>query len=477
MMIHTIAARLLLCLLLSTGFAIPLFAQETALDRYVARPDAAYGWKLVGTLSGPGCRGFVLELTSQSWRSEAEVDRPVWKHWLTIVRPDRVTTSKGILFIGAGSNLNPAPTAISERAALMANETGAIVAELGMVPNQPLRFADSKDKARSEDDLIAYTRVKHFTTKDDFWLVRLAMVKSGVRAMDAIQAFLASAEGGGLKVDEFIVAGGSKRGWTTWLVGAVDKRVVAIMPLVIDALNSEAITRHHFEVYGFFSDALDDYVNHGLFPHKIGTPEYQAVLRIEDAYHYRHRERLKIPKFLINASGDEFFLPDNAQFYYHEMPDEKHLRYVPNAKHNLAGSDAVQSMIAFCQSVLAGTPRPRFSWKKEKDGSLRVTTIDRPAEVNLWQATNPNARDFRLDTIGRGYTHTRLLETQDGIYVGRVNKPAKGYTAFFLELVYPNSADGSGKHPFKFTTEVSVVPDVLPFKFRDAAKKYAKTKK
>ena len=54
------------------------------------------------------------------------------------------------------------------------------------------------------------------------------------------------------------------------------------MPTVIDALNSEAITRHHFEAYGFFSPALKDYVNHGLFPHKIGTPEYRAVLAVED---------------------------------------------------------------------------------------------------------------------------------------------------------------------------------------------------
>ena len=45
--------------------------------------------------------------------------------------------------------------------------------------------------------------------------------------------------------------------------------------------NSEQITRHHFEAYGFFSSALKDYVEHGLFPLKIGTPEYQAVLRID----------------------------------------------------------------------------------------------------------------------------------------------------------------------------------------------------
>jgi PhoPQ-activated pathogenicity-related protein len=447
-------------------FSYSTLAQETALDRYIAKPDPVYGWKLVNTIQGEGYRGFVLELTSQTWRSAAEVDRPVWKHWLTVVKPDKVVADKALLFIGSGSNRNPAPVRVSERSARIALETNSVVADLGMVPNQPLFFADSKDKARSEDDLIAYTRVKHFVTKDDEWLVRLAMVKSGVRALDAVQEFLASEAGGKLKIEQFVVAGGSKRGWTTWLVAAVDKRVVAIMPL-----NSEAITRHHFEALGYFSPALDDYVNHGLFPHKIGTPEYQAVLRIEDAYHYRQRDRLKIPKFLINASGDEFFLPDNAQFYYHDLPEEKHLRYVPNTKHNLADSDAVESMLAFYQAILNNKPRPRFSWKKEKNGALVVKVVDQPSAVNLWQATNPEARDFRLDTIGKTYTSTPLSAAQDGTYRANVPKPTRGYTAFFVELIFPSG----GKYPFKFTTEVSVVPDVLPFKFKDAAQKYAST--
>ena len=441
-------------------------AQETYLDNYIARPDPAYSWKLESTIPGDGCTAYVLKLTSQSWRTAAEVDRPVWTHWLTVVKPTTVRHNKALLFIGGGNNNDAAPKTISERAKRFATETGTVIAELGMVPNQPLFFSDSKDKGRFEDDLIAYTRVKQMATKDDSWLVRLAMVKSGVRALDAIQEFMKSEAGGGVRIDEFVVSGGSKRGWTTWLVAVVDRRVVAIMPAVIDALNSEVITRHHYEAYGFFSTALNDYVNHGLFPHKIGTPEYQYILKIEDPYHYRSRERLKIPKYLVNASGDQFFLPDNSQFYFHDLQGEKYLRYVENVKHNLQGSDAQESMLAFYEAVLHNRPRPQFSWKKQKDGSLVVTVKDRPREVNIWQATNPKARDFRVDTIGKAYTKTALKEEKPNHYVGRVARPAQGFTAFFVELVY----DSGGKYPFKFTTEVSVVPDVLPFKFSDAKK-------
>lgn len=451
-------------LLIGYWSALTVSGQETALDRYTARPDPAYSWKLINTVPGDGYTGFIIELTSQTWRSAADVDRPVWKHWLTIIKPSKAQRNKALLFIGGGSNKDPAPTSIPERSLSFALETNTVVAELGMVPNQPIYFSDSKEKGRVEDDLVAYSRVKQIESGDDTWLVRLAMVKSGVRALDAVQQFLASDAGGRLKVDQFVVSGGSKRGWTTWLVAAVDKRVIAIMPSVIDALNSEAITKHHYEAYGFFSPALKDYVNHKLFPDKIGTPEYQHILAIEDPYNYRNRDRLKIPKYLVNASGDQFFLPDNSQFYFGELRGEKYLRYVPNAKHNLAGTDARESMLAFYQAVLNGRRRPEFSWEKMKDGSLLVKVKDKPQQVNLWQATNPKARDFRVDAIGNAYTSTQLKEEKPGVYVGRVERPAQGFTAFFVELVY----DSGGKYPFKFTTEVSVVPDVLPFSFKQA---------
>ena len=98
-----------LAFLSASAILIPQ-AQETALDRYVNSKDPVYGWKLIHTAHGEGYQAFVLELTSQTWRTAAEVDRPVWKHWLTIVKPPRTTSRTAMLFIGGGSNDNPAPT-------------------------------------------------------------------------------------------------------------------------------------------------------------------------------------------------------------------------------------------------------------------------------------------------------------------------------------------------------------------------------
>ena len=50
-----------------------------------------------------------------------------------------------MLFIGGDSNDNPAPTTPDPRTISHALESNTVVADLGMVPNQPLTFADSKD--------------------------------------------------------------------------------------------------------------------------------------------------------------------------------------------------------------------------------------------------------------------------------------------------------------------------------------------
>src|SRR5437764_772380 len=115
---------------LVTGVSV---AQETALDKYVALPDSVYGWKLVRTVPGEGYHTHVLELTSQSWRTEKDVDRPVWKHWLTIVRPDSVRSNKALLFIGGGSNNDQAPATAADRVVRIATATGTVAAEPGMV--------------------------------------------------------------------------------------------------------------------------------------------------------------------------------------------------------------------------------------------------------------------------------------------------------------------------------------------------------
>jgi PhoPQ-activated pathogenicity-related protein len=115
-------------------------------------------------------------------------------------------------------------------------------------------------------------------------------------------------------------------------------------------------------------------------------------------------------------------------------------------------------MLAFFRAALGDGTLPKFSWEMQKDGTLQVRTQTRPREVNLWQATNPKARDFRLDTIGPAYQKSTLTAGEAGVYSARVAPPLEGWTAFFVELVF----DSGGAAPYKFTTQVYVTPDKLP---------------
>ena len=203
----------------------------------------------------------------------------------------------------------------------------------------------------------------------------------------------------------------------------------------------------------------------GLIPDHTGT-KMAAVNTIEDPLNYRGRPRMLIPKFIVNAVGDEYFPPDNTKFSYHLLPGAKQLRMLPNSRHSTAGTDLNESMTAWYDSLIHNRAAPDYSWTVRADGALVVNAgKTKPTQVLLWQGTNPKARDFRVDSIGaKAFTSTELKPESDGSYIGQVAKPAEGFTAFFVELTYPSGM----KFPLKVTTEVYVNPDTYPYRWEDA---------
>jgi PhoPQ-activated pathogenicity-related protein len=449
-------------------------ARGTALDDYIAKPDANYSYVQVGPSgfdNSTYTAGYVLQLTSQAWRGASEVDHVVWKHWVTVIVPQSPifpplppAKDTAVLIVGGGNSDDPAPT-IDPQLRRLAAATRAVVVEMTAVPNQPLRFSDQA-AAQSEDQIIAYSWYKYFQTGDTGWPVQLPMVKSVVRCLDAIRSFVASGAGGGTMIRYFVLTGGSKQGWTVWLTAAVDNRVKAIAPIVSDLLNMRISFAHQLGSYGRWADALAPYEDFGIFD-SLNTANGAALLQIVDPFSYR--DRLTMPKFIVNSTGDEFFVLDSVRFYLHDLSGETYLRHVPNADHYLTGAYAsvVNGFAPYLDAFLNAQPRPRFSWSIEADGSIRVQTVDPPKSVSLWQASNPSARDFRLTTIGAVWQQSPLSDQGGGVYLARVPLPAAGWTAFFAELVYGNSFSAkyspNGDYDYHFTTEVHVLPTTLPF--------------
>lgn len=465
------AACVPVCLALASGAAgdaANATVSDTLLDRYTAKRDASFAYELKERYEGtPGFTGYALDLTSQTWRDADEVSHPAWTHMVQIVVPDatpeRPRPSTAILYIGGNRRKAAAPSRIASELTMMAGMTGSVVVFLPNVPNQPMElFADGRN--RYEDDLLAESWTIAARTNDPTWIVHLAMVESAVAAMDATQAFLASDEGGNITIDDFVVSGGSKRGWTSWLTAAVDDRVRGVIPMVIDVMNLPRMVEHHWGAYGFWAPAIGDYAGRRLFEW-LESPDAHTLRTIVDPYLYR--DRFTMPKFILNAAGDEYFLPDTTRYFIDDLPGLTRLRIVPNCDHSIDDNlDAVQSALGFYTALLNNRDIPALSWSVaendpgDRSESMRVTADAEPYEVTLWQAYNPKARDFRREEIGDVWMATTLSKDDTGAYLAGVETPETGFRAYMVQARFriPGQA-----LPVTFTTEVQVLPDVLPF--------------
>lgn len=468
---------------------------SNVLHDYINLDDSAYQWNLISnfTVNNPGLLGgaftvYVIDLKSQRWRNPEDFGEPtsdhplafdqtLWQHYLTIFVPAQIRNDSALLLISGGSyqqapltpadfnNPNSQVALLGQQAALL----GSMTVYLPVVPRENMRFAD-ETRTRTEDAIIAYSYDKFLDeplgTNSD-WPLLLAMAKSAVKAMDATQEFVAQYRPD-LTVDDFVVTGGSKRGWTTWLTAAADTRVRAIMPMVFDALNLGQQMVHHYGVYDAFSYAIQDYEEAQVFE-RILTDRGRELGQIVDPYSYLHNGNFQIPKLIINSAGDEFFVTDSAQYYFHDLPgNSNYLLYLANTGHGLdydAGqnSKTVRALTTFYDAVVNNKPLPKFTWQVLDNGSLRVQTTTQPTEVVLWQGTNPAARDFRNATTTVTWTSSTVTSAGSGIYVATIPAPPTGATAFFMELVFPSTLNIGGiPIPFRFTTEV-VVSSNEPF--------------
>jgi len=354
--------------------------------------------------------------------------------------------------------------------------TKTVAVHLSGIPNEPITFA-GQNQSLSEDGLIAYTW-SHFLKNPDqpYWLAQLPMTKAVVRAMDTIQTFIK-----GLfiptvpEISNFVISGGSKRGWITWTTAVVDKRVVAIAPIVIPILNIVPNLNEQWRDYGEWSFALDDYIRWGV-PQHLNTPVFKQMAAIIDPYSYL--SRLTMPKYIICSTGDEFFLPDGTRWFYSDLLGSNYLRMVTNAEHTLTPQqpDVAMSVAAWYNLIVMGVPRPRVSWivvRSNTTASIvaQVDPKNPPTSIYMWyaQTLSSTMRDFRLLTCPAVtcfnpvfWYYQELPTNPSGVYQVEFKPPPWGWLGFLIEFIYEFPVP-SPNNILKVTTEVNIVPDSFPF--------------
>jgi PhoPQ-activated pathogenicity-related protein len=402
---------------------------ETALQSYLQNNDASFKWELYDTHETGDLKIYNLLVTSQKWREY------IWRHQVTVIVPKEVKYDGALLFITGGSNTNEMPNWKNtddgniRMMQLVAQRNQAITAIVFQVPNQPL-FGN-----RTEDEILSMTLHNYKQDKDYTWPLLFPMVKSTVRAMDAVQAF--TQKNLDLKINRFLVSGGSKRGWTTWLTGATDSRVEAIAPMVIDMLNMPKSITYHLEAWGNYSIQIQDYVNLGI-AQDVDTPDGQALTAMVDPYSYR--KNLTMPKFIFNGTNDEYWPVDAIKHYFDEIPGENYLHYVPNAGHDLGDKkQAIQALSAFFGETLQGKNYPECSWELEETEQGIILKINASEErlkgILLWTSESED-RDFRDNVFSN-----RVVEADFNEQITvTLNYPETGYKAFYIDLLYPDTS-------------------------------------
>ncbi|MCA9128251.1 MAG: hypothetical protein KDB22_14260 [Planctomycetales bacterium] len=392
----------------------------TALFEYVQKPDEEYAWKLNGEMPLPGGKTYEIALTSQKWHGI------VWQHVLQVYEPEQITFPNKMLLMVTGGSIGGKPDRGDlARGLALAKLCGARVATIHQVPNQPL-FG-----GRKEDDLITDTWLKYLESGDETWPLLFPMVKSAVRAMDALQEF--AKEKWESPVEGFVITGASKRGWTSWLTPVADSRVIATAPIVIDVLNFRKQMKHQLDTWGEYSEQIYDYTSKGLIVEGEESEREMKLRQMMDPYTYR--EQLTLPKLIVNGTNDPYWVVDAMKWYWDDLRGPKYILQVPNAGHGLDGGveHALSTVAAYFRHIASNTQLPELSWQHSDNDSaftLTVSASQTPREAKLWVAMSDD-KDFRDEKWS-----AQPMQANASTFSASIPQPVGRHVARYAELTY-----------------------------------------
>lgn len=437
-----------------------------SLREYVTAHDSNYEYSLHSRIPGTGYTAHVLEMTSQTWHSDKAMP-PVWRHWLTIITPDRIVSDKAMLVSTEG--LSTAQRPLSQVPAIllaMSLTTKSVVAILEGFPLDPAGFHNDPEHGEdiAADDFAILSFTRFLDTSDPTWTIAFPQVKSAVRAMDTIQHYISEELRIKTPIDKFVLTG-EANGWGTWLTGVVDNRVAGIAPIQFDPLNLVEQIRHQIGQRTGLTGFLSRMSDLDVMP-ALDTAAGRQLLALIDPYEYR--DHLTMPKLILLPSNrNPYTTIDGANLYFKELKGEKHLFCAPNVAYSrtnpflpqqgrvaiaptnnpaapLAMQDFRESLQVFYHRIIGEQPMPQLDWDIQPDGAFKVSADGGPSEARLWVATS-DERDFDDEEENGAESQPPVWSTsrltalgREGNYNGKVRQGALKFTAFFIEVVYPS---------------------------------------
>ena len=430
--------------------------EYTSMSDYIESTKNEFSYDIQEVMYEENWTGYHIKMISGEWLDSKKVDQVEWWHYVDIIIPKQTTSSTGIMFIDGGEKSEDY-FRLDAQSIRNAIKTEAVIVNVSNIPFQPLNFLSSEQDSFEEDDLIAFAWNKFLKQgakqKDVEWLPRFPMTRAIVRAMDLAQEIVLQND---IVVKDFVVSGASKRGWTAWTTAAVDSRVKAVVPMVIDMLNLVPSFENHYRSYGEFSPAVQEYVNYNI-QDWLGTEEFKVLMSYIEPFSFI--DKFTMPKYIINAGSDEFFSTDSWRFYYDKLPGEKIIRYVPNKNHSLDGRYLTEDLVSYFYRVINDIEIPSLSWNLSDNKLIAELDYDGDYDVSVWTAKNDNGRDFRLWEEGELWEETSIGKLANNKYELNVSSNLKGYKATMIEF----TIDPESEFPLIISTGPFVFPEKYPF--------------
>ncbi len=324
---------------------------------------------------------YALDVKGMNWQGLE------WRHRVGILIPKKIDIENVALVILAGGSRSKKPLkgimSDLDDVAWISEILRVPIVVIKDIPNQPIW-------GLKEDALIAETFKRFLENPSPTLPALVPMTFGAIRSLDAVQDFLKKK---GMDIENFMVGGASKRGWTTYLTAVFDPRVFAIFPMVYDNLNIPKQMKHQMKVYGKYSDKLKDYVERGLMK-LLKSEKARKLLKLVDPYEFRLR--LNLPKIIVLATNDEYWTVNSANLYLDDLPGETWIFYVPNAHHNfeknvIAVFQLTSTIRAFLKLYPEGKfPKPNF---EEREGKICVSG-ENLVGIEVWYSESEDL-DFR----------------------------------------------------------------------------------
>lgn len=320
-----------------------------------------------------------VSFQSQVWRGIP------WRHELLIKHPPALGRHDIVAVLLTGGDGGESQQKSAQR---LADELGIRVAVLTKVPNQPLLGG------KTEDVLLSYTLDRYRHSGDATWPLLFPMVTSVVRGIDTLQETLQQPH---LRV---ILIGASKRGWTTYLSAAVERRIIGIVPAVYEMIAMREQVALARERYGKDSDKIRPYTALGLTDALL-EPRMATLLSWIDPVAYF--PRLTIPKLVLLGANDPYWVVDSVREYWDKLPGPKMLRILPNVGHGVLGETAAaDAIVSFVRMLMDKEKFPSATWRFSgvADGVAMLTGTGAEAlsRCTVWRATSVDA-DFRASVF------------------------------------------------------------------------------